>query len=103
VDAKSVYNVDGTLPPLPTDDPIPAGVTEGEITRVFGPSGTVPYLRPVFESYIDGSANEDSVETFARKIAAGHPLAVPDPVVIGAGRLYSATPVGERITEAGRK
>src|SRR5690606_15505489 len=65
VDAATVYDQSAPPPAPPPLPPSPEGVEYSMAEEVHGPPGTVPYLRPVFEEYLNGNAKEATVEEFA--------------------------------------
>jgi hypothetical protein len=61
----------------PPDDPsssLPDGAALGEVPRLVGPTGALPYIRPSFDPYVEGKSNATSVEQYFRELPHGHPI-----------------------------
>ena len=80
----------GAPAPSPPGDDVgrPAGTEASQTETLFGPPGTVPYIRPVLSEYVEGRYPATSVDEYYRSLPHGSPFAIQDDV---GARLYLAT------------
>jgi hypothetical protein len=66
----------GVVPPPPLAlPPTPDGVQPNELETFAGPPGAVPYVRPSFDSYVNGESEAKTVDEYYLALPHGNPNA----------------------------